>query len=53
MELAMRESRFAQLFGGLTPALVRQQVIQQAAARIRTQLEAEGVEADLRIVRAA
>jgi hypothetical protein len=53
MELAARESRFAQLFGGLTPALVRQQVIQQAAARIRAQLEAEGVEADLRIVRAA
>lgn len=52
MELAVRESRFAQLFGGLTPALVRQQVVQQAAARIRSQLEAEGVEADLRIIRA-
>jgi hypothetical protein len=52
-ELAQKQSRLAGTFGVLAPSLLRQEVLRQAVARIRQQLEAEGVQAEVRLVRGA
>lgn len=52
MELAMRESRLAGPVGALAPGLIQAEVMRQALQKVRQQLEAEGVEAEVRLVRA-
>lgn len=50
-ELAMRESRLAGPFGSLAPAMLRQEVYRQATERVREQLAAQGVQAEVTLVR--
>lgn len=50
-ELAQKQSPLAGSFGVLAPGLLRQEVLRQAQARIRQQLEAEGVQAEVQLVR--
>lgn len=52
MELAHKESKWAQTFGSMAPTLIRQIVYQRAAERVRTQLIAQGVEAEVKVLRA-
>lgn len=49
MELAQRESRLAQAFGSLAPALIRRRVYDIVAQRLTEQIRAQGVEADIRV----
>lgn len=53
LELAARESRFAETFGSLTPALIRKIVYQRTLETLGPQLETFGVKADVRLHRAA
>lgn len=49
-ELAARESWAARTFGALVPRLIVREVAARAATQMSRQLDAEGVEADVRIV---
>lgn len=50
-ELAQKQSSLAGTLSVIAPSLLRQEVQRQAVARIRQQLEVEGVQAEVRIVR--
>ncbi|MDE0854384.1 MAG: hypothetical protein OSA97_08170 [Nevskia sp.] len=49
MELAMRESPLAKAFGSLTPELVRREVYKEIYQRLCTQLQEQGVVAEVRL----
>jgi len=51
MQLAARQSRFADRFGTLTPALIRRMVYQKAAVVVRQQLQDYGAEAEVAVHR--
>jgi hypothetical protein len=53
MELAAKESWFADRFGSLTPALIRRIVYARTLEIIGPQLDSFGVKADVRLHRAA
>jgi len=53
LELAARESWFADKFGSLTPALIRKIVLSRTLDMLGPQLESYGVKANVKLHRAA
>lgn len=49
LEVASQESWLGEVFGGLTPGLVRREVYRRAHAIIRQQLADRGIRADVRL----